>query len=181
VGGSGQAASASHLSEDILQNLITLVGIAFFIIAAYSDVKSFRIPNLLVAAVAWLGVTRLIVIGDWSLAVYTVSASVIILAIGFVLFWQGIVGGGDTKLLTASVLLIGYHDLFSFLVLMGVCGALISLVVLVIHRFLPLYAGPRLTVLLPKAQLAVPYGVAIATAGSVTLFFQTPLATSFIG
>jgi prepilin peptidase CpaA len=173
----------SHLSEDILQNLITLASIALFIIAAYSDVKSFRIPNLLVAAVAWLGVTRLIVIGDWSLAFYTVGASVIILAIGFVLFWQGFVGGGDAKLLSASALLVGYHDLFSFLVLMGVCGALISLAALAIHSFLPLYAGPRLAVLLPKARLAapVPYGVAIATAGSVTLLFQTPLATSFIG
>jgi Flp pilus assembly protein protease CpaA len=64
---------------------------------------------------------------------------------------------------------------------MGICGALISLAVLVIHRYLPLYAGPRLAVLLPKERLAVPYGVAIATAGSVTLFLQAPLATSFIG
>jgi prepilin peptidase CpaA len=163
-----------------LQTIISFVGIAIFIAAAYSDVKSFRIPNLLVAAVAWLGVTRLIVIGDPSAAVYTVGASVIILVIGFVLFWQGIVGGGDAKLITAAVLLVGYHDLYSFLVLMGICGALISLAVLVIHRFLPLYAGPRLALVLPTT-LAVPYGVAIAAAGSVTLFFQSPLATSFIG
>jgi prepilin peptidase CpaA len=181
VGGSGLAASDSHLSEDILQNLITLVGIALFILAAYSDVKTFRIPNVLVFAVALLAVTRLIVIGDPSVALYTMGASVIVLAIGFVLFWQGIVGGGDAKLITAAALLVGYHDLVPFLLFMGICGALISLAVLVIHRFLPLYAGPRLAVLLPTARLAVPYGVPIATAGSVTLFFQSPFATSFIG
>jgi prepilin peptidase CpaA len=157
------------------------VSIVLFIAAAYSDVKSFRIPNLLVAAVACLGIARLIVIGDPSVALYTVGASVPLLIVGFVLFAQGFVGAGDVKLITATALLVGYHDLPAFLLFMGICGALISLAVLVIQRYLPLYAGPRLAVLLPKARLAVPYGVAIATAGSVTLFFQTPLATSFIG
>jgi prepilin peptidase CpaA len=161
----------------ILQTIVLLVGIALFVVAAHSDVKSFRIPNLLVAAVALLGITRLVAVGDPSAAVYTVGASVIVLVIGFVLFWQGIIGGGDAKLIAAAALLVGYHDLFSFLVLMGISGALTSLAVLVIHRFLPLYAGPRLAALLPKARLAVPYGVAIATAGSVTLLFQS----AFIG
>jgi prepilin peptidase CpaA len=151
-----------------LQTLISLVGIALFILAAYSDVKSFRIPNFLVAAVALLGVTRLIAVGDPSAAIHTIGASVTILAVGFVLFWQGLVGGGDAKLMTATALLVGYHNLFSFLVVMGICGALIALAALVIHRF-------------PKTRLVVPYGVAIATAGSVTLFFQSPFAISFIG
>jgi prepilin peptidase CpaA len=164
-----------------LQTVIPVVSIVLFIAAAYSDVKSFRIPNLLVAAVACLGIARLIVIGDPSVALYTVGASVPLLIVGFVLFAQGFVGAGDVKLITATALLVGYHDLPAFLLFMGICGALISLAVLVIQRYLPLYAGPRLAVLLPKARLAVPYGVAIATAGSVTLFFQTPLATSFIG
>jgi prepilin peptidase CpaA len=164
-----------------LQPIIPLVGIVLFILAAYGDVKTFHIPNILVAAVALLGVARLIVNGDPSVALYTVGASVGLLVVGFVLFWQGFVGGGDAKLLTASALLIGHHDLFSFLVVMSICGAFISLVALVIHRFLPLYAGPRLTVLLPKARLAVPYGIAIATAGGVTLLLQSPLATPFIG
>jgi prepilin peptidase CpaA len=169
------------LSEDILQNSITLVGIALFIVAAYSDVKTFRIPNVLVVAVALLAVTRLIVIGDPSVALYTIGASLIVLAIGFVLFWQGFVGAGDAKLITAAALLVGYNDLLSFLLFMGICGALISLAALAIHKYLPLYAGPRLAALLPRARLAVPYGVAIATAGSVTLFFRSPFATSFIG
>jgi prepilin peptidase CpaA len=165
-----------------LQTIFSFVGIALFIIAAYSDVKTFRISNVLVAAVALLGVTRLIVNGDPSVALYTVGASVIVLAIGFVLFWRGFVGGGDAKLLTASALLIGYHDLFSFLVFMSICGALISLVALASEWSLP----RRSTVVTspdqpqPKAKLYVPYGVAIATAGGVTLFFQIPLI-SFIG
>jgi prepilin peptidase CpaA len=155
--------------EDILQTIISFAGIALFIVAAYSDVKSFRIPNLLVAAVACLGVTRLIAIGDPSAAVYTVSASVIVLAIGFVLFWQGFVGGGDAKLITAAALLVGYHDLLSFLVFMSSCGALISLAAFVTHWQQE-----------PKAKLYIPYGVAIATAGSVTLLFQSPFVSALL-
>jgi prepilin peptidase CpaA len=152
-----------------LQNLITLIGIALFFIAAYSDVKSFRIPNLLVAAVALLAVTRLIVVGDPGAAIHTVGASVILLAFGFVLFWQGIVGAGDAKLITAAVLLIGYKDLPSFLIFMSICGALLALATFATRRQKP------------NAKLYIPYGVAIVTAGCVTLLFQSPFVTFFIG
>jgi prepilin peptidase CpaA len=169
--------------EHILQNLITIVGIALFILAACSDLKTFRIPNVLVAAVALLAVTRLIVIGDPSVALYTVGASAVLLVVGFILFWQGFVGGGDAKLLTATALLVDYHDLFSFLVFMSICGAVLSLAVLVTQ-----WSLSRQSVVVtspdqpqPKTKLAVPYGVAIATAGGVTLLFQSPFLASFIG
>jgi prepilin peptidase CpaA len=165
--------------EDILQTIITLVGIGLFIFAAYGDVKSFRIPNAVVAAVALLGVTRLIVIGDPSVVLYTVGAAFIVLTVGFLLFWLGFCGGGDAKLVTAAALLVGYSDLFSFLLIMSICGGLFSLAVLVIRRYLPLWVGPSIAVHLPKARLSVPYGVAIAAGGVATLFFQSPI--SFLG
>jgi prepilin peptidase CpaA len=155
-----------------LEATILLLGIALFIVAAYRDFKTFRIPNLLVAAMAWLAVTRLIVIGDWSLALYTIGASVVVLIAGFLLFWQGIVGGGDAKLITAAALLVGYHDLISFLLMMGICGAVISIVAVAIH-----WASKQAK----EETLTVPYGVAIATAGGITLFFQSPLLSSFLG
>jgi len=163
-----------------LQTIITLVGIALFIVVAYSDFKTFRIPNFLVAAVALLGVTRLIVNGDPSIALYTVGASAALLVIGFLLFWQGIVGGGDAKLITAAALLVGYHDLFGFLASMGIAGAVISLVALVMQwsSRQVIVASPDQQQ--PKAKLYVPYGVAIATSGGVTLFFQSPFLSSFI-
>ena len=152
-----------------MQTVISFVGVALFIAAGYSDVRSFRIPNLLVGAVALLAIVRLIVIGNPSIAVYTVSASTIILVTGFALFSQGFVGGGDAKLLTAAALLVGYNDLFSFLVFMSICGAFIALAAFITNRRQNAKA------------LYIPYGVAIATAGSVTLLFQPPFATSFIG
>lgn len=160
---------------------ILYLGIILFVFTAYGDVRTLRIPNMLVAAIAALGVLRLIVIGDLSTAVYTVGASVVILIVTFLLFWRGLLGGGDAKLLSATVLLVGYHDLFSFLFLMSICGVLVTLAILFIQKYLPLYLGPRLAVCVPMARLSVPYGVAIATAGGVTLFFQSFVLSSFIG
>jgi prepilin peptidase CpaA len=158
-----------------LQTLIPLLGIALFIAAAYGDIRTLRIPNALAAPVAVLGILRLIVIGDANAALYTVGASVIVFIVTFLLFWREILGGGDVKLLTAAVLLVGYHALLPFLFLMSICGASIAAAVLVIHKYLPLYLGPRLAVFMPKAQIAAPYGVAIAAAGTVTLLFQSAL------
>jgi Flp pilus assembly protein protease CpaA len=154
---------------------ILCVGIVLLVVAAYGDIKRLRIPNMLVAAVAVLGVLRLFVIGDLTTAVYTVGSSVLIFITTFLLFWHGLLGGGDVKLLGATVLLVGYHDLFSFLFLMSICGALVSLVILFIHRYLPLHLGPRLAVLVPTARLSVPYGVAISGGAIVTLLFQHSL------
>jgi len=158
--------------EDILQTIITFVGIGLFIAAAYTDVKSFRISNMLVAAVGWLGVARLIAIGDPHVALYTAAAAFIVLIIGFLLFALHLCGGGDAKLVTAAALLVGHHGLLPFLLLMSISGAVISIAVLLAHRYLRFWLGPSLS---PKARMAVPYGIAIATGAIATLFFQSPL------
>jgi prepilin peptidase CpaA len=158
-----------------VEKTVLVLGIFLFAVAAYGDVKTLRIPNALVIAVAALGLARLVVIGDLTVALYTIGTSAIVFIVTFLLFWRGLVGGGDAKLIPATALLVGYHDLFSFLVSMSICGALVSLAVLVIHRYLPLWLGPKLALLVPEARLVVPYGVAIAGGGIVTLLFQPSL------
>ena len=132
-------------------------------------IKTLRIPNALVAAVAILGITRLVMIGDLNVALYTISASAALLIVTFLLFWQGFVGCGDAKLITAAALLVGYHNLYSFLMLMGLCGGMVSLVVIA-TRYLNRSSGPP-----QKVRLAIPYGVAIAGGAIVTLLFQPSL------
>ena len=144
-----------------MQTIIPLLGIALFIVATYNDVTTFRIPNVLVASLALLGVTRLLVIGDPSVALYTVGTSVALLIVGFVAFWQGFIGGGDAKLITAAALLVGYHSLTGFLLSTAICGAVLSLPVIIMH-----WPSRR-----AKTKLYVPYGVAIAAAGGVTPCF----------
>jgi prepilin peptidase CpaA len=152
---------------DILETAILLMGIALFVAAAYGDVKTLRIPNALVIAVAALGLLRLILIGDLSVALYTLGASAIILFATYLLFSRGFVGGGDAKLIPATALLVGYYCLFNFFVVMSICGALVSLAILLTHR---LSKQPQ-----PKARILVPYGAAIAGGGIVTLLFQSSL------
>jgi prepilin peptidase CpaA len=160
--------------EDNLEASILLLGIVFFAFAAYGDVKTYRIPNALVIAVAILGVFRLITNGDLTVALYTVGGSLMIFIVTFLLFWRGLFGGGDAKLITAAALLVGYHDLLGFLYAMSICGAVVSIAILFTHWS----SGGRLR---PKEKMYVPYGVAIATAGGVTLFFQSPFLSSFLG
>ena len=159
-----------------LQTTILYVGIALFIFAAYGDVMTFRIPNKLVCAVALLGISRLVVIGDLSTALYTMGASFLVLIVGFLLFCQGFWGGGDAKLTAAAALLVGYHDVPSSLFVMGICGALFSFAVLFIRKSLPIWVGPFLAIRLSKAR-SVPYGVAIAAGGIATLLLQSSLSS----
>ena len=150
-----------------LQKTIAFAAMALLIIAAYSDIRTFRIPNALAIGVAALGVARLVLLGDPISAIYAVGMLVLVFIIGFLLFSRGLIGGGDVKLLMATILLIRYRDFFEFFVLMSVFGALISLVIAVL-RIVPLFLGPRVA----TTPVVVPYGVAIAAAGIVTLLLQ---------
>ena len=89
-----------------MQNTILLLGVALFVAAAYGDIKTLTIPNALVAAVAALGAVRLIAIGDLNFALYTIGTSIVVLVATFLLFWRGFLGGGDAKLIPATVLLV---------------------------------------------------------------------------
>jgi prepilin peptidase CpaA len=166
--------------EEILETVILLLGMALFVAAAYGDVKTHRIPNWLVAAVAVVGIARLIAIGDLSFALHTVSVSLLVLIATFLLFWRGLVGGGDAKLLPATALLVGYPDLLNFLVLMSLCGALVSIAILVTRRgalfslVIHFIHGPSEQPQ-EKLQLVVPYGTAIAAGAIVTLLFQSSI------
>src|SRR5690349_13428029 len=102
--------------------------IALLVVAACGDLKNRRIPNKLTAVIAVLGIARFFVIDDLIFALLTVAAAFLVLLVTFVLFTQRLVGGGGVKLLTATVLVVGYHDLYPFFTTMAVCGAILALV-----------------------------------------------------
>jgi prepilin peptidase CpaA len=108
---------------------------------------------------------------------------VAMLAGGFLLFSCGVLGGGDGKLLAVMTLLIGHHDLFAFLFLMSLCGGALGLTILAGNRLRPLLWRASYSARMPLSteitaaleRPTVPYGVAIAAAGIITLIFQMPL------
>jgi len=145
-----------------------------------------RIPNVHSLAIATLGLLRMILVYDPVAAGHTLAAGAAIFTAALLLFWYGAVGGGDAKLVTATALLIGYQDLFSFLFLMSACGGALALAILARDRLRQrLQLSSQRVGTPPATELAVrtatqsfstvPYGVAIAAAGVVTLVLSTSL------
>jgi prepilin peptidase CpaA len=162
---------------ETVQTIVVAIAVGILLVIAYGDMRTRRIPNALAAAIAGLGLARMVLAADPIATAATLAASVAILAVAFLLFWRGILGGGDAKLVAAMALLIGFRDLFDFLLLMSVCGGVLALAILARdklrpHRWrlspasMPSMSGTA------TARSTVPYGIAIAAAGVVTLILK---------
>jgi prepilin peptidase CpaA len=170
-----------------MQPALLVVAAAIFAIIAYSDMRERRIPNALSLAIGILGITRIFLADDSDAAGQTLAAGSVIFAATFFLFWRGVLGGGDAKLVAAAVLLIGYQKLFIFLFLMSLCGGALALTILARDSLRVRHwrrsrrnstAAVRESVEWSGKPVdsTVPYGVAVAAAGVITLILETPLA-----
>jgi prepilin peptidase CpaA len=157
-----------------------IVAVSVLAIIAYNDVRTRRIPNALSLTIATLGLTRVAFAANVIDARCTLAAAVIIFIITFALFQRGAIGGGDAKILPATVLLIGYRELLGFLFLMSLCGGVLALATQTAERLdLPFRRFRRGAYVSATGQgdrgraaskgSTVPYGVAVATAGVITL------------
>jgi prepilin peptidase CpaA len=152
--------------------LLHLSALAFFpalmALSASMDLLTYTIPNRLCAALA---------IGYLALAaplgvpaadiLLNISCAIGILAIAFMLFSLGWVGGGDAKLAAATALWLGWSVILDYGVAAAVYGGLLTLVILA-GRMAPLPASlARLgwVARLHDGQAGVPYGIALAAAG----------------
>jgi prepilin peptidase CpaA len=163
-----------------MHSVVLAVAIGILVVVAYEDVRTRRIPNAFSLATATLGLARIALAADVIDAGYTLAAAIIIFTITFALFQRGAIGGGDAKILPATALLIGYRELLGFLFLMSLCGGVLALATLAAERLdlffrrLPLEAHVSSTAQSDRGRVAsrrstVPYGVAVATAGVITL------------
>jgi len=159
---------------------ILVIAIGIFVFVTYCDVRDRRIPNTLCLAIATLGALDLVLANDPIYARYTLVTATVVFAAAVLLFWRGIIGGGDAKLVAAVVLLIGHHQVFGFLVLMSVFGGVLALAALSrdicrSHLVRPRWLActkPSIAVAAAPADSkasTIPYGVAIAAAGAITL------------
>ena len=153
--------------------IVLIVGICIFAVVAYGDIRTRRIPNEMIVAILVLAAFRIAIDGDPRAGLFTLAASAALFVSTFLLFWRGLLGGGDVKLIGATALLVGYHDLFEFLFVMSVSGALMAVAVLARDRLGRRQAtAPAAEDQEISARLTVPYGVAIAVAGMVSLLVQ---------
>jgi prepilin peptidase CpaA len=166
-----------------MQTTVVLLALGTLITIAYSDVRTRRIPNVLVGVIAALGLVRITFIGDVTAASNTFIATAVVFTIGFLLFWSDVLGGGDAKLLAAMALLVGSQDLFCFLFFMSMCGGILALAILIRDKLRPghwrLLRYSRTSSATCNSEdftepirSTVPYGVAITAAGVFALILH---------
>ena len=169
-----------------MQTAVLVVAIGILSIIAYGDVRTRRIPNVLAGVIAVLGLMRVLLVHDPVAAGHTLAASAAVFTAAFLLFWRDTIGGGDTKLVAAMALLIGYQDLLNFLFLMSLCGGALALAILARDKLRPRFwrlsrpsrmppATEATGCVAATARSTVPYGVAIAAAAVITLILKSPL------
>jgi prepilin peptidase CpaA len=148
-------------------------------IAAYTDVRTRRIPNALPAALLAAGVT-LHALHGWQSAAISIGLFLGVFAFGTFLFSFKLIGGGDVKLMAAAAAALGWPDTAVFLLYTMVAGGLLGVALSVAHGrlrpvcdnvkaiVLQLVSGVRPAPLSSSAVGTMPYGLAIF-AGAATL------------
>lgn len=165
---------------------LSLILLAVFpvlaIIAAVHDLTTMKIPNW-ISGLLILGFFPAALALGLPLSVVGASAGVAVAAlfVGAGMFALNWIGGGDAKLLAASVLWMGVSGTLPFLLYTALAGGGFCLLLLTARSHLPLFAqtGPGWVMRLMQPRGDIPYGVAIAI-GALLAYPSSPLMTAFV-
>lgn len=153
---------------------------ALMAFAASSDLFTMTISNRVsLALVAGFALMAFIVGMNGQTALSHVGAGAAVLAVTFVFFARGWIGGGDAKLAAATALWLGFDQLMNYLLYASLFGGLLTFLVLR-FRFMPLpaaLAGQDWAQRLHRMDAGVPYGIALAASALLvypeTFWMQT--------
>ena len=160
-----------------MPSLVWIVFVTVSLTAAVTDLLTYRIPNILVGALAlafvalalfqWTGVNW---IGHFGVAAMVLGGCIVFYAFGQM-------GAGDAKLLGALALWAGIPGVVALLFWVSLCGLCGMALILVARPFAPMVAKASLTNgglprVLTKGQ-GIPYGVGIAP-GAIIASFSFP-------
>lgn len=154
------------IMPDLASDYALALALSLLALAAVSDVFTLRIPNEISLTLA----------GLWP--VYALIAPVDVLGslglaggafvLGLVLFSRGLLGGGDVKLVTATLLWVGPAGGVTFLIIMALTGGAMALFYLSRLRFtVAAWCEAAGDTVASEAALhdRLPYGLAIAVGG----------------
>jgi prepilin peptidase CpaA len=143
----------------IVYGLVGALAIAL-LIAAFTDIRRRQIDNWLTAAIAlgapafwWAAGLSL-----WPDVVMMVGVALLAFVALAGLFALKLMGGGDVKLLTALALWLAPMSFVKLLVIMSLIGGVLTILMAMWH-----FTVTR------RRDAKIPYGVAIAAAGLITL------------
>jgi prepilin peptidase CpaA len=143
---------------------------ALMAFAASSDLLTMTISNRVsLVLVGGFFIMAFVVGMNPSVALTHVGAAAVVLAVAFICFARGWIGGGDAKLAAATALWLGFDHLAPYLIYASLFGGLLTLALLQL-RAMPLpgvLAGQQWAQRLHRNDAGVPYGIALAAAALV--------------
>jgi prepilin peptidase CpaA len=149
---------------------------AMMAFAASSDLFTMTISNR-IAITLVAGFFLLAFVGGMSLheVLLHVGAAFTVLAVTFVFFARGWIGGGDAKLAAATALWLGFDHLMPYLLYASLFGGVLTLA-MIRFRLMPLpamLARHEWVKRLHRLDGGVPYGIALAAA-ALMIYPDTP-------
>ncbi len=140
---------------------------AMMAFAASSDLFTMTISN----RVSLILVAGFFALAFWSGmsvedAISHVGAGFAVLAVAFVFFTRGWIGGGDAKLAAATALWLGFDHLLAYMLYASIFGGILTLA-MIRFRLMPLpdsWARQEWIMRLHRLDGGVPYGIALAAA-----------------
>lgn len=153
----------------LLVDRLTVTAFAGLLVwAAWSDLRSFVIPNRICLAIATLFPAHILATGSYEALPGALGAAAATFAAGLALFAFRIAGGGDVKLMAAVALWAGAHMIFEFLAMTALAGGLLAIFLAVRAWRQSAEAAPDGATTLrfiAVRDTKVPYGAAIALGG----------------
>jgi prepilin peptidase CpaA len=138
--------------------------------AASSDLFTMTISNRVsLVLVAGFFVLAFAIGMDFSDVGRHAGAGFLVLALAFICFARGWIGGGDAKLAASTALWLGFDQMFNYLLCASLLGGLITILI-IRFRISPLpqmLAGQDWVVRLHRVDAGVPYGIALAAAALI--------------
>lgn len=145
---------------------------ALAILGGVYDLTTMKIPNWIsiVLAVAFVPVALVIQL-PWQDVAISLGLGFAALVIGIALFAFRVLGGGDAKLLSASILWVGMSGLLPFILTTALAGGALSIFLLAARKWAPAlpWVLPAWAQRLMEPKGDIPYGIAIA-AGAILSF-----------
>ncbi|WEX89048.1 pilus assembly protein CpaA [Sinorhizobium garamanticum] len=168
-------------------SIFTALSVLLFLYAAWSDFRSWKIPNATVLALVGLyavnAAVALLTADDIGAALFSfagiggdVGAGLLLFALGFALWLFGLFGAGDAKLFLPIGLFVGWLGMLPFAVFLLI-GGIVTLVILKLPMPLQLAHFSVVTRLEEiRTTRKIPYGVIMVAATLAVMALRPDVA-----